>query len=126
MGCCHQYFAATDAGDDAFVIDASRMVFGAGCLKEAGAHAKSMGLKRVAVFTDRAVRKLPFFETVTKSLAASGIGFVIYDEVAVEPTDVSFRNASRFAAAPVDTQDLLNLQPEIEGVLDHLEARLCG
>ena len=33
MGCCHQYFANTPEGDDAFAIDASRMVFGAGCLK---------------------------------------------------------------------------------------------
>ena len=87
MGCCHQYFANTPEGDDAFVIDASRMVFGAGCLKEAGAHAKAQGMTRVAVYTDRRVRKLPFFETVTRSLAASGIDFAVYDEVAVEPTD---------------------------------------
>ena len=46
MGCCHQYFANTPEGDDAFVIDAARMVFGAGCLKEAGAHAKAQGLTR--------------------------------------------------------------------------------
>src|SRR5450830_1269234 len=97
MGCCHQYFANTSEGDDAFVIDASRMVFGAGCLKEAGAHAKAQGMTRVAVFTDRRLRKLPFFETVTRSLAASGIDFAVYDEVAVEPTDLSFKNATRFA-----------------------------
>ncbi len=97
MGCCHQYFANTPEGDDAFVIDASRMVFGAGCLKEAGAHAKAQGMTRVAVYTDARVRKLPFFETVTRSLAASGIDFAVYDEVAVEPTDVSFKNATRFA-----------------------------
>src|SRR5450759_2617927 len=79
MGCCHQYFANTPEGDDAFVIDASRMVFGAGCLKEAGAHAKAQGMTRVAVYTDARVRKLPFFETVTRSLAASGIDFAVYD-----------------------------------------------
>ena len=97
MGCCHQYFANTPEGDDAFVIDASRMVFGAGCLKEAGAHAKAQGMTRVAVFTDRRVRRLPFFETVTRSLGTNGIDFAVYDEVAVEPTDVSFKNATRFA-----------------------------
>jgi hypothetical protein len=43
MGCCHQYFANTPEGDGAFVIDATRMVFGAGCLKEAGVRA--MGMK---------------------------------------------------------------------------------
>jgi hypothetical protein len=31
-----------------------------------------------------------------------------------------------FAGKPVDTAELLQLQPEIEGVLDHLEARLCN
>ena len=36
MGCCHEYFANTGAGDDAFTIDAAHMTFGAGCLNEAG------------------------------------------------------------------------------------------
>jgi len=31
-----------------------------------------------------------------------------------------------FAAQQVDTTELLELRPEIEGVLDHLEARLCN
>lgn len=97
MPCCHEYFSTTPEGDDSFVIDASRMVFGAGCLKETGAHAHSLGMRRVALFTDRKVRTLPFFETVTHSLAAAGIDFAIYDEVRVEPTDVSFQAASRFA-----------------------------
>jgi len=35
-------------------------------------------------------------------------------------------DASLFAADSVDTRDLLDLQPEIKGVLDHLEARLCN
>ena len=32
MSCCHHYFTATEGGDDAFVVDASRVVFGAGAL----------------------------------------------------------------------------------------------
>ena len=35
-------------------------------------------------------------------------------------------DAARFAAAPLDVGELLTLQPEIEGVLDYLEARLCS
>lgn len=35
-------------------------------------------------------------------------------------------DASRFGAAPVDNLELLSLQSEIEGVLDHLEAKLCA
>jgi hypothetical protein len=34
-------------------------------------------------------------------------------------------DASRFAAVGADTSELLDLQPEIEGVLNQLEARLC-
>ncbi len=98
MGCCHHYFAHTEGGDSAFAIDASHLVFGPGVLKEAGDHARSLGMRRVALFTDRGVAKLPFMETVQASLRAAGVDFAVYDEVAVEPTDVSFKAASRFAA----------------------------
>ena len=97
MSCCHHYFTATEGGDDAFVVDASRVVFGAGALAEAGDHAKALGMKRVAVFTDPGVRRHPYVETVTKSLAGAGIDCAIYDQVQVEPTDASFRDAARFA-----------------------------
>jgi len=98
MSCCHHYFTNTPEGDDAFVIDASRIVFGAGCLTEAGDHAKSLGMRRVGIYTDAGVRRLPYVETVTRSLAAAGIDFAVYDEVHVEPTDASFERAARFAA----------------------------
>lgn len=97
MGCCHAYFGQTATGDDAFTIDASRLTFGAGCLREAGDQAKALGMTRAAVYTDARVRKLPHFDTVTQSLSAAGIDYAIYDEVKVEPTDVSFRHAARFA-----------------------------
>ena len=38
----------------------------------------------------------------------------------------SHTDASRFSAGQVDSAELLNLQPEIETVLDYLEARLCN
>ena len=99
MGCCHAYFANTGAGDDAFTIDASRLTFGAGCLKEAGDHARAQGMTRVGVYTDARVKRLPHFATVTQSLKTAGIDFAIYDEVKVEPTDASFEHAARFAQA---------------------------
>ena len=97
MGCCHAYFTQTGIGDDAFTIDASRLTFGAGCLKETGDHAKALGMTRVGVYTDPRVRTLPHFETVTGSLRAAGIDIAIYDAVKVEPTDASFKQAARFA-----------------------------
>jgi alcohol dehydrogenase class IV len=97
MGCCHHYFAEGQGGDEAFTIDASTMTFGAGCLAEAGDQAKALGMTRVAVFTDAAVKNLPHLAVVLGSLRAAGIDCAIYDEVAVEPTDESFRKAARFA-----------------------------
>ncbi len=97
MGCCHHYFAQTADGDSAFTIDASRLTFGAGCLQEAGDQAKALGMRKVGIYTDRDVRKLPPLEVVTASLKAAGIDYAIYDEVRVEPTDESFMAATRFA-----------------------------
>jgi hydroxyacid-oxoacid transhydrogenase len=98
MGCCHHYFARTAEGDSAFTIDASTLTFGPGCLKEAGDQARALGMTRIGLFTDARLRKLPLIGTVTRSLEAAYIDYAIYDEVKVEPTDASFRAASRFAA----------------------------
>lgn len=97
MGCCHVYFANTGTGDEAFTIDAARLTFGPGCLKEVGDHARAQGMTRVGVYTDRRVRTLAHFATVTRSLEAAGIDFAVYDAVKVEPTDGSFMEAARFA-----------------------------
>jgi alcohol dehydrogenase class IV len=98
MSCCHPYFAATEGGDEAFVVEPARVVFGAGALAEAGDHALALGTKRVALFTDRGVRRHPYVETVTQSLGRAGIDWAVYDAVKVEPTDASFQDAARFAA----------------------------
>ncbi|MEO7760677.1 MAG: hydroxyacid-oxoacid transhydrogenase [Casimicrobiaceae bacterium] len=97
MSCCHPYFAPGQGGDEAFTIDASTMTFGAGSLREAGDHAKALGMTRVALFTDRHVRTLPPVTTVVESLRAAAIDHVIYDAVEVEPTDESFKAAAKFA-----------------------------
>ena len=56
------------------------------------------GVARVAVFTDARIRKLEFFQCAMDSVASAGLDAVLYDAVQVEPTDVSFREAARFAA----------------------------
>jgi len=97
MACCH-YYAFSDGGDTAFTVDMSAITFGAGCLAEAGDQARALGMKRVALFTDKGVARFPHAETVAKSLRAAGCDVTVYDEVRVEPTDVSFQAAARFAA----------------------------
>lgn len=98
MSCCHQYFAPTEGGDTAFSVDISSITFGPGVLREAGEHAKALGLKRVALFTDRRISALPFYAVVRDALRSAGIDVVTYDDVQVEPTDQSFLAAARFAA----------------------------
>jgi len=98
VSCCH-YYEFTGRGDRVFSVDISAIKFGPGALSEVGADARELGLKRVALFTDRRVRNLATFETAIHSLSAAGIDFDIYDEVRVEPTDESFQAAAAYAAA---------------------------
>ena len=101
MGCCHHY-APTEGGDSAFTVDASRITFGRGCLRELGDRAARLGMRRVALFTDARLAQTPYLAAARDSLRAAGLDVVVYDEVRVEPTDVSFQAAIAFAreAAP--------------------------
>ena len=97
MACCHADFALTDASDKAFTVGMSTFTFGHGCLGEAGDQAREFGLRRVALFTDAALRDSAHVATVSSSLAAAGVDVVIYDAVVVEPTTASFKAAAKFA-----------------------------
>ncbi len=96
MSCCHNY-ALGEGGDTAFSVDISSVTFGPGCLAEAGDHAAGLGLRRIALFTDRSLARLEHPQIVRDSLAAAGLDIAVYDEVQVEPTDTSFQAAARFA-----------------------------
>lgn len=96
MHCC-QYYMVTGEGDPSFTVDLPQFTFGDGCLAEAGEHARALGLRRVALFTDERVATLPPVETVQRSLRAAGVDFAVYREVKVEPTDASFLAAAKFA-----------------------------
>ncbi len=95
MSCAHG-LAQVDH-ETAFSVDASAIVFGRGALAEVGSHARSLGMKRVALFTDRRVAALPFVEIARRSLAEAGADVAVYDSVKVEPTDASFLEAAAFA-----------------------------
>jgi hydroxyacid-oxoacid transhydrogenase len=98
MACCHADFALTETSDRAFTVGMPTFTFGAGCLAEAGEQALEQGLKRVALFTDQSLRSSVHVATVSASLRAAGVEFVIYDEISVEPTTASFQAAARFAS----------------------------
>ena len=96
MMCRHGY-ALVEGGEGAFTIDASTITFGPGALAEVGSHVRALGAKRVALFTDVSIAKLPHLAVARRSLETAGLDLVLYDRVHVEPTDVSFLEAARFA-----------------------------
>ncbi|CAM4259051.1 NAD-dependent methanol dehydrogenase [Mycobacterium basiliense] len=96
MACCG-FPTVSEGGDGAFTVDASRVTFGRGCLGEVGDRAGALGLRRVALFSDARVAKLPVFAKAYNSLVAAGLDVITYTDVHVEPTDASFLEAARFA-----------------------------
>ena len=101
MLCCrHDHYApASEDAERVFEVDAARIRYGPGALAEVGEAARELNLRRVALFTDAGVARLPFMETVRAALRAAHVDAVEYHDVAIEPTDRSFRAAAEFATA---------------------------
>ena len=97
MRCCHADFSMTETSDRGFTLGMPTFTFGAGVLAEAGDNARELGLKRVALFTDRHLADGEYVAKVKASLAAANIEAIVYAEVSIEPTDTSFQEAARFA-----------------------------
>lgn len=91
------YYEPTADGDYAFAVSAAAMKFGAGVLNELGGDVRAQGLKRVALFIDPLVATTEPADVALASLKAAGIDAVVFDEIAVEPTDTSFLAAADFA-----------------------------
>ncbi|MCR6631928.1 MAG: iron-containing alcohol dehydrogenase [Magnetospirillum sp.] len=86
-----------------FSIEHAAIRFGRGALAETGQEARALDLRRVLLVTDPQVRRLPAFATVQAALAEAGVEAVVFDRVAVEPTDTAMLDAARAAAeAAVD------------------------
>ena len=80
-----------------FEIDAARLKYGRGVLAEVGEAAKALGMRRAGVFIDPQLRESPFVATALESLRVAGVDCAIYTSIAIEPTDVSFKEAAAFA-----------------------------
>ena len=97
MGCC-QYFTPVANGADNFTVEMPRLTFGRGCLAELGERVKARGVRRAAVFTDANLTASRHMDRARESLAAAGVDFAVFDEIRIEPSDVSAMEASRFLA----------------------------
>ena len=88
------YYKFKNGCEKIFSVESSKVKFGRGALEEVGNDARSLGMNRVAIFTDKMVVKLPPVSKVIDSIKAIGLDFSIFDQVTVEPTDLSFKLGS--------------------------------
>lgn len=85
MGC--QYFEPTDSGANSFTVAIPKLTFGRGTLAEVGERAKSLGFKKVVLFTDPMLESGPLVDIVSQSLKQQNILFTVFSEIRVEPDD---------------------------------------
>jgi hydroxyacid-oxoacid transhydrogenase len=98
MFCCqHEHYAASATGDYGFEVDGARITYGRGVIAELGEAAKTLKMTRAAVFIDPHLRDRDFVKTALDSLRDAKIDAVVYTDIAVEPTDASFKQAAAFA-----------------------------
>ncbi|HEU0119850.1 MAG TPA: hydroxyacid-oxoacid transhydrogenase [Bryobacteraceae bacterium] len=89
--------------ETAFEMATSAIRFGPGVTREIGADLAEVGIRHALVVTDPWLRRLAPVAVVEESLHGSGVPYTLFDQVKVEPTDVSFRQAIDFAkAVPFD------------------------
>ncbi|HSH43447.1 MAG TPA: hydroxyacid-oxoacid transhydrogenase [Arenicellales bacterium] len=79
-----------------FTVDPRPIKVGPGAVRELGADAAALGMRRAAVFTDSTVMKLEPCSHALESLRNAGVEFEVYDLTRVEPTDASFVAAGEF------------------------------
>jgi len=86
-------FTSSTGKDTICELAASNIRYGPGATSEVGDDLREMGARSVVVFTDPNVAKLPCMTVLMDSLSRNNLDVHVYDEVRVEPSDVSFRHA---------------------------------
>jgi hydroxyacid-oxoacid transhydrogenase len=80
-----------------FTMDTSSIKFGPGATREVGYDMKQFGARRVMVVTDPNLAQVEPVAVTLKALRTESLDAVLFDQVRVEPTDVSFKEAIQFA-----------------------------
>ncbi|KAM4556212.1 hydroxyacid-oxoacid transhydrogenase, mitochondrial isoform 1-T2 [Fundulus diaphanus] len=83
--------------DYAFEMASSNIRYGAGVSREIGMDLQNLGARNVCLMTDQNLCRLPPMTAVLESLGKNGVAFRVFDNVRVEPTDSSFKEAISFA-----------------------------
>ncbi|UDY23285.1 hydroxyacid-oxoacid transhydrogenase [Nocardioides sp. Kera G14] len=126
--------------ESAYTIDASRVTFGEGALREVGERLRQYAGERVALVTDPRAGEWTWHPQVLESLTSAGFDVVEFNDVEVEPTDRSMQAAVEWArdAEPdlfvslgggsvIDTAKVANLLSTHDGeLIDYVNAPLGG
>ncbi|KAI3374821.1 hypothetical protein L3Q82_021048 [Scortum barcoo] len=83
--------------DYAFEMASSNIRYGEGVSREIGMDLQNLGARNVCLMTDKNLSVLPPMAAVLESLAKSGVKYKVFDNVRVEPTNSSFKEAIQFA-----------------------------
>ena len=81
-----------------FSIDMTSIKYGFGVTGEVGYEMRRFGCKRVMVLSDPKMAFEEPVKVVLSSIKDQGIEAILYDQVKIEPTDVSFKQAAGFAS----------------------------
>jgi alcohol dehydrogenase class IV len=90
-------YLAPGAGETIFAVSSVPIKFGPGALRELGADAQSLGMKRVALFVDPHVLASEPGDAALASLREAGLDVAVYDQTRCEPDSGSFETAAAFA-----------------------------
>ena len=90
-------YLAPGEGETVFAVSSSPIKFGAGALRELGADAVALGMKRVGMFVDDHVLGSAPGQTALAALRDAGVDATVYDHARCEPDSDSFEAAAAFA-----------------------------
>jgi hydroxyacid-oxoacid transhydrogenase len=85
------------AFETVFSMDTSSIKYGPGVTREVGFDMEELGARRVMVVTDPRMANSEPASIALEALRERSIDAVLYDQARVEPTDVSFKEAIKFA-----------------------------
>ena len=90
-------YLAPGEGETVFAVSSVPIKFGPGALRELGADAQALGMKRVAMFVDPHVLASAPGESAITSLREAGVDVGVFDQARCEPNSDSFEAAAAFA-----------------------------
>jgi len=82
-----------------FTVDASSIKFGEGATREVGSDMRDLGAQRIMLVTDPKMAQSEPVAVARESLQRENLDVVLYDQVRIEPNDISFKDAIAFAVA---------------------------